>query len=60
MLILFLVLWGLLFGAALFMIAATPTTERTSNAELARPIFSTAVIAGGLTLLVSGVVSLFT
>lgn len=58
MIILFFMLWGLLFAAALLMTAAVPTTVRTSNADLVAPLLITAVIAGIVTLLVAGLLSL--
>lgn len=59
MTILFLVTWGLLFGAALFLIAATPTTVVTPNSALLWPLAITGVLAGVVTLVAAGVLSLF-
>ena len=56
---LFLIQWGALFGAALFLIAATPTTMVTPNSTLIWPLAITGVVAGIVTLVVAGTLSLF-
>lgn len=55
---LFLILWGLLFGAALFLIAATPTTVQTPNKALLWPLGLTGAVAGVVTLVVAGFLSI--
>lgn len=59
MLILFLVLWALLFAASILAITAVPTTVRTPNSALVRPLLATGAISGAVTFLVAGGLSLF-
>ncbi len=60
MLTLFFVVWGLLFGAARFAIAATPTTVVTPTSSLLSPLLWTGGIAAVVTLVVAGFLSIDT
>lgn len=56
---LFLISWAVFFALTIFAIAVTPTTVVTPNSALLSPLALTGVAAGGVTLIVAGVLSFF-
>lgn len=55
---LFIGLWVVLSALAMLLLATVPTTERASNREVVLTVAAAGVVAGLVTLVIAGLVSI--